>query len=186
VAFGDLYLQDVREYRERQLRGSGLAPLFPLWQMPTKELAQDMIRAGVRAKVTCVDPKKLDRTFVGREFDAAFLADLPAEIDACGENGEFHTFVYDSPVFAGSIPVAIGEVVERDGFVFADVIPWAEVQKSDPGLCGSCRNSRVMTSDRGSQFYRCMLSDVNSRFAKYPRLPMVQCEGWKPVCAENA
>jgi uncharacterized protein (TIGR00290 family) len=121
IAFGDLYLQDIREYRERQLQGTGLKPLFPLWDLPTRELAQQMIQAGLRAKITCVDPNKLDRSFAGREFDAAFLADLPAEIDACGENGEFHTFVYDAPVFTSQIPVETGEVVERDGFVFVDV-----------------------------------------------------------------
>ena len=123
MAFGDLFLEDVRQYREKQLNGSGLTPLFPVWGIPTRALAQQMSASGVRAKVTCVDPKKLDRSFAGREFDAKFLADLPAEVDACGENGEFHTFVYDSPDFSHPIPIQSGEVVERDGFVFADLLP---------------------------------------------------------------
>lgn len=122
VAFGDLYLQDVREYRERQLQGTGLQPLFPLWHLPTNELARNMISTGIRAKITCVDLKKLDRSFAAREFDLALLADLPAGIDACGEDGEFHTFVYAAPVFSSSISVRTGEIVEREGFVFADVL----------------------------------------------------------------
>lgn len=123
IAFGDLFLEDVREYRERQLQGSGLTPLFPLWGLPTRPLAEQMIACGVRAKVTCVDPKKLDRCFAGREFDRKFLADLPADVDSCGENGEFHTFVYDAPVFTSAISVQGGEILSRDGFVFADVLP---------------------------------------------------------------
>jgi uncharacterized protein (TIGR00290 family) len=123
IAFGDLFLQDIRDYRVRQLQGTGIEPLFPLWQIPTKDLALDMIAAGMRAKVTCVDPSKLARSFAGRDYDLNFLDDLPKEVDSCGENGEFHTFVYDAPVFAEAIPVRSGEVVERDGFVFADVLP---------------------------------------------------------------
>jgi uncharacterized protein (TIGR00290 family) len=123
VAFGDLFLQDVREYRERQMAAAGLEPLFPLWRIPTRQLASEMIHAGVRATVTCVDPSKLDRSYAGREFDAEFLESLPPQCDPCGENGEFHTFVYDAPVFAAPIDVRIGEIVERDGFVFADVLP---------------------------------------------------------------
>jgi uncharacterized protein (TIGR00290 family) len=123
IAFGDLFLQDIREYRERQMEATGLQPLFPVWQIPTRELAWEMIRAGVRAKVTCVDPAKLDRSFAGREFDAELLNSLPDRVDPCGENGEFHTFVYDAPVFSSAIKVEVGEIVERDGFVFADVLP---------------------------------------------------------------
>lgn len=123
VAFGDLFLQDVREYRERQLQATGLKPLFPLWQLPTTELAREMIAGGIRAKITCVDPTKLDKSFAGREFDVALLDDLPTTVDACGENGEFHTFVYDAPVFTRPIAVEMGEILERDGFVFADVVP---------------------------------------------------------------
>ena len=123
VAFGDLYLQDVRDYRVRQLQGSGLQPLFPLWQIPTEQLGRDMIAAGVRAKITCVDPAKLAKSFAGHEYDLRLLQALPAGIDLCGENGEFHTFVYDAPVFSRPIGVRTGEVVERDGFVFADLVP---------------------------------------------------------------
>lgn len=122
IAFGDLFLRDIREYRERQLSGTGLEPLFPVWELPTAELASDMIRGGIKAKVTCVDPTKLDRSFAGRDFDAALLTALPASVDPCGENGEFHTFVYDAPVFSRPIDVRTGEIVERDGFVFADVL----------------------------------------------------------------
>ena len=123
MAFGDLFLQDIREYRESRLRGTCLEPVFPLWLLPTPELARDMIAGGVKARITCVDPKQLDRSFAGREFDAAFLEDLPPEIDRCGEKGEFHTFVYDAPVFDRAIAVEGGEILERDGFVFADVLP---------------------------------------------------------------
>jgi uncharacterized protein (TIGR00290 family) len=123
IAFGDLFLQDVRAYRERQLQGTGLAPLFPIWGLPTRELAGEMIREGLKAKLTCVDPSKLDRSLAGAEFDIALLKDLPSGIDPCGENGEFHTFVYDAPVFSHPIRICNGEVVERDGFVFADVLP---------------------------------------------------------------
>jgi uncharacterized protein (TIGR00290 family) len=123
LAFGDLFLQDIRAYREQQLEGSGLKPIFPVWQMATARLAADMIAAGVRAKITCVDPSKLDKSFAGCDFDADFLKCLPEGVDPCGENGEFHTFVYESPVFRHPIKVKTGEIVERDGFVFADVIP---------------------------------------------------------------
>ena len=123
VAFGDLFLQDIRDYRERQLAGTGLSPIFPVWQIPTGELARELIRAGVKAKVTCIDPAKLDASFAGREYDDAFLDSLPPGIDPCGENGEFHTFVYAAPVFSSAIPVKTGARVERDGFVFADVVP---------------------------------------------------------------
>jgi len=123
VAFGDLFLQDIRDYRERQLQGTGLEPLFPVWEIPTAQLARDMIAAGVKAKITCVDPAQVDRSFAGRDFDQALLDSLPPGVDPCGENGEFHTFVYDAPVFSRPIEVRLGEIVERDGFVFADVIP---------------------------------------------------------------
>ena len=123
IAFGDLFLEDIREYRERQLLGTGLEPLFPLWRLPTNDLAREMIGGGVKSRVTCVDPKKLDRSFAGREFDASFLSQLPPAVDPCGENGEFHTFVYDAPVFSRPLAINNGEVVERDGFVFADVLP---------------------------------------------------------------
>jgi len=123
IAFGDLFLQDIRDYRERQLQGTGLEPLFPVWEIPTTKLARDMIAAGVKAKITCVDPAQVDSTFAGRDFDQDLLDSLPHGVDPCGENGEFHTFVYDAPVFSSPIAVSMGEIVERDGFVFADVLP---------------------------------------------------------------
>lgn len=122
IAFGDLFLQDIRDYRERQLQGTGLEAVFPVWHIPTGELATAMIRSGLKAKVTCVDPAKLDRSFAGREFDPSFIEDLPPGVDACGEYGEFHTFAYDAPVFSRPIHVQTGEILERDGFVFADVM----------------------------------------------------------------
>jgi len=123
VAFGDLFLQDIRDYRVRQLQGSGLIPLFPVWQIPTEQLGRDMIAAGLKAKLTCVDPSKLAKSFAGRDYDLPLLQALPAGVDPCGENGEFHTFVYDAPVFSRPIGVQSGEVVERDGFIFADLLP---------------------------------------------------------------
>ena len=123
VAFGDLFLEDVRDYRVRQMAGTGLELLFPAWGIPTDSLAREMIAGGVKAKITCVDPRKLDASFAGRDFDKAFLEELPATVDPCGENGEFHSFVYDAPVFSSAIDVRAGEVLERDGFVFADILP---------------------------------------------------------------
>lgn len=123
IIFGDLFLEDIRRYREERLAGTGVLPVFPIWAMPTRELAREMVEAGLRARVTCVDPRQLPRSFAGREFDAEFLADLPPTVDPCGERGEFHTFVYDGPMFNRSIEVRQGEIVERDGFVFADLLP---------------------------------------------------------------
>ncbi|HEY1984194.1 MAG TPA: ATP-binding protein [Terracidiphilus sp.] len=123
IAFGDLFLQDIRDYRVKQLQGTGLEPLFPVWKIPTEQLGREMIAAGVKAKITCVDPSKLSKAFAGRDYDLPLLDALPVEIDPCGENGEFHTFVYESPVFSRPIGVLSGEVIERDGFVFADVLP---------------------------------------------------------------
>ena len=125
IAFGDLFLADIRAYRERQLSGTGLEPLFPLWQIPTDQLAQDMIRSGLRARLVCVDPKALTPDFAGRDFDEQLLRDLPAGVDPCGENGEFHSFAYAGPMFRQPIPIVSGERVERDGFWFADLLPGA-------------------------------------------------------------
>lgn len=122
VAFGDLFLEDVRRYREERLAGSGLEPLFPIWKTKsTLALAQDMVAAGLRATLTCVNPSQLDRAFAGRTFDQSLIADLPAGVDPCGENGEFHSFAHSGPMFNHPIPVQLGEVVDRDGFVFADL-----------------------------------------------------------------
>lgn len=123
MAFGDLFLADIREYRQRMLAGSGIVPTFPLWGQRTDVLAADMCDAGVRAVITCVDPRVLPAEFAGRAFDAQFLADLPRSVDPCGERGEFHTFVWDAPGFSSPIGIEVGEVVERDGFVFCDVLP---------------------------------------------------------------
>ncbi len=122
IAFGDLFLEDIRKYREDNLRGTGLEPIFPLWGEPTAALAGEMIDGGLRAILTCVDPRVLDRSFAGRAFDRALVADLPAGIDPCGENGEFHSFVHAGPMFREPIAVRPGVIVERDGFVFADVV----------------------------------------------------------------
>ncbi|HEV2316372.1 MAG TPA: ATP-binding protein [Thermoplasmata archaeon] len=123
VAFGDLYLEEVRRYREQNLGKAGLRGIFPLWGLPTAELARTMIASGLRATLSCVDPRRLPASFAGREFDATLLDDLPPGVDPCGENGEFHTFVHDGPMFDAPIRLHHGEVVERDGFVFADLRP---------------------------------------------------------------
>ena len=130
IAFGDLFLEDVRRYREERLAGTSLTPLFPLWKTkPTRHLAEEMIDAGLRGCLTCVDPRALPAAFAGRQFDRALLADLPEGVDPCGENGEFHSFVWDGPMFARPVPIAVGERVSRDGFEFADVVP-VEVSSS--------------------------------------------------------
>ncbi len=121
IAFGDLFLEDVRRYREDRLRGTGITPLFPLWGEATHRLAREMMAAGLKACLTCIDPKRLDAGLIGRDFDARLLDELPAEVDPCGERGEFHTFVSDGPMFERPLPIQIGEIVERDGCVFADV-----------------------------------------------------------------
>ena len=123
MVFGDLHLADVRRYREQMLAPTGIAPVFPLWGRPTAELAGEMLDRGVRATLTCIDPRQLDPVLVGRPYDRALLEALPPSVDPCGENGEFHTFVHDGPGFAHPVVVSAGEVVERDGFVFADLLP---------------------------------------------------------------
>ncbi|ORU89744.1 MAG: ATP-binding protein [Cycloclasticus sp. symbiont of Poecilosclerida sp. M] len=122
MAFGDLYLEDIRQYRIDNLKPTGLEPLFPLWLKATKQLAQAMLAGGLKTRITCVDPKQIPMSFCGREFDQQFLDDLPEGVDPCGENGEFHSFAYAGPMFKHEIKITSGEVVERDGFVFADLI----------------------------------------------------------------
>lgn len=123
MIFGDLFLEDIRAYREERLAQAGMTGVYPLWGRNTAGLAADMIASGLVAHLTCIDPRRLDRSFAGRQFDQALLDDLPDGVDPCGENGEFHTVVTAGPMFDASIPVAPGEIVERDGFIFADVVP---------------------------------------------------------------
>ena len=130
VAFGDLFLEDVRRYREERMAPTGLRPLFPLWGRPTRPLAEEMIDGGLRARLSCVDPRALDASFAGRSFDRELLSALPPEVDPCGERGEFHTFAFDGPMFSRPVPVTVGEVVTRDGFVFADLLPEATTSRT--------------------------------------------------------
>jgi uncharacterized protein (TIGR00290 family) len=122
VVFGDLFLRDIRAYRERMLADTGLEPVFPLWDLPTAALARQMIAGGLRARLACIDGKVLDASFAGREFDAPLLADLPPTVDPCGENGEFHTFVYDGPMFRQPIAIESGAVHEDGDFIFSDLL----------------------------------------------------------------
>ncbi len=129
IAFGDLFLTDVRAYRERQLKDTGLKPLFPIWGIPTDQLAREMVNSGLRARLVCVDPKQLSPEFIGRDFDQRLLDELPPGVDPCGENGEFHSFAYAGPMFSRPIAIATGEKVERDGFWFCDVLPSVAVEE---------------------------------------------------------
>ena len=122
-AYGDLFLEDVRNYREEQLKGSGIKPVFPLWGIPTDKLSREMISNGLRTVITCIDPRQTPKEFIGKEFDGRFLDSLPGTIDPCGENGEFHSFAFDGPMFKERIEILVGDVVHRDGFVFADLVP---------------------------------------------------------------
>ncbi len=122
IAFGDLFLEDVRRYREDRLRGTGLEPIFPIWRLDTRELISEMIDAGLRARIVCVDPTKLPAEFAGRDLNHDLVRRLPASVDPCGENGEFHTFAYAGPMFYDPIPVENGTSVTRDGFVYTDVV----------------------------------------------------------------
>lgn len=123
MIFGDIFLEDVREYRIRMMKGTGIEPLFPLWGRNTTELAQKIIESGIKAKISCVDPSKVDKTLGGADFDLEFLKSLPDDVDPCGENGEFHTFVYDAPFFNEPVNVRKGESVFREGFYFTDLVP---------------------------------------------------------------
>lgn len=158
IAFGDLFLRDIRAYREKQLEGSGLTPIFPLWEIPTRALAEEMIGGGLKAKLTCIDPKHLNREFAGRDFDLRLLTELPAAVDPCGENGEFHSFAYAGPMFDREIKVKCGEIVERDGFVYADLEGVIEKplttkdtkEKQDQNRLTANRNQpRARTSSQG-------------------------------------
>jgi uncharacterized protein (TIGR00290 family) len=127
VAFGDIFLEDLRAYREKNLARIGMTALFPIWKRDTRELIRSFHAARFRAIAACVDPKILDRSFAGRELDEQFFRDLPHNVDPCGENGEFHTFVFDGPIFRNPIPVRAGEVLERDSFVYCDLLPAAAI-----------------------------------------------------------
>ena len=134
VAFGDLFLEDIREYREAKLSGTGITPLFPLWRTPTDKLAKDMISGGLRALVTCVDPQQLPASFAGREFNEEFLLTLPHHVDPCGERGEFHTFALDGPMFSKPVAVELGEIIEREGFIYADLLPVTDRALANAGF----------------------------------------------------
>lgn len=122
-AFGDLFLEEVRQYREENLKGTGITPIFPLWGRPTDELSREMVTGGLKAMVTCTDPKCLSGEFAGREYDAALLEALPDGVDPCGEKGEFHSFAFDGPMFQKPIGISLGKTVRRDGFDFTDLLP---------------------------------------------------------------
>jgi uncharacterized protein (TIGR00290 family) len=129
MGFGDIFLRDLRAYREANLARVGMSALFPLWDVDTRELAAGFLADGFRARTACIDPRKLDKSFAGRELDADFFRELPIEVDPCGENGEFHTFVFDGPIFRWPVPVVTGQVVERDSFVFCDLLPDSQGEK---------------------------------------------------------
>ena len=121
-AFGDLFLEDVRNYREEKLKDSGIKAIFPIWGTPTNELSREMINSGLRTVITCINPRQTPKEFIGKEFDDSFLDSLPETIDPCGENGEFHSFVFDGPMFKEQINIVVGDIVQRDDFIFADVL----------------------------------------------------------------
>ncbi|WP_296058485.1 adenine nucleotide alpha hydrolase [uncultured Amphritea sp.] len=123
MAFGDLYLEDIRAYRENNLAGTGITALFPLWQIPTGQLSREMLNGGLKTVITCVDPKQAPAELAGREYNQAFIDGLPDSVDPCGENGEFHSFVFDGPMLRHKIDITVGEIVTRDNFVFADLLP---------------------------------------------------------------
>jgi uncharacterized protein (TIGR00290 family) len=133
-AFGDLLLEDVRRYREARLADTGITPLFPLWGTPTADLSQTMVSSGLRAIVTCVDPRKLPRDFAGQGYNESFLRRIPAGVDPCGENGEFHTFAFDGPMFERAVNVSFGETVSRDGFIFVDLTPGQPLTTACPAI----------------------------------------------------
>ena len=155
IIFGDLFLEDVRAYREKQLARCGMTPVFPLWGRDTRQLAEEMMAGGLSAYLTCIDPRHLDRAFAGRRFDEDLLAALPRDVDPCGENGEFHTFANAGPMFRTRLPVTVGEIVERDGFVFADLLPRAAElppgsRSSQPQTSPSFRRARTRSTRAAS------------------------------------
>ena len=123
IAFGDLFLEDIRRYREESLAGTGIVPVFPLWGMPTDELSKEMVNSGLRAKITCIDPRHLSAEFAGHEYDRIFLEQIPDTIDPCGEKGEFHSFAYGGPMFMNELNIRVGETVTRGGFIYTDILP---------------------------------------------------------------
>lgn len=131
-AFGDLFLEDIRNYREQKLSSCGIKPVFPIWGSPTDALAKEMINNGLKTIITCIDPKQIPQEFVGKEFNDKFLASLPESVDPCGENGEFHSFVYDAPMFNSPIQISVGEIIHRDNFIFADLLPATAIH---PQVC---------------------------------------------------
>ena len=167
IAFGDLFLADIRAYRERQLQGTRLEPIFPLWHVPTDQLAREMIGGGLRARLTCVDTRVLSPDFSGREFDAQLLDDLPPTVDPCGERGEFHTFCYAGPMFSRALSVSRGELVMRDGFAFCDLLECEPRINTDEH--GSRKGIRGLTPDLQSEI--CNLKSSKSAFIRAnPRL----------------
>ena len=171
VVFGDLFLEDLRQYRESKLAEIGMKAVFPLWGRDTHALAREMVDAGVRATLTCIDPRKLGRSFAGRSFDADLLSDLPEGVDPCGENGEFHTFVHAGPMFTRKMAIEVGEVVERDGFVFADLLPLP----FPASLCHSCAAPPRYVRTASSTFVLCPLLPN-----KYPPQPVTACSAFRP------
>ena len=123
IAFGDLFLEEIRSYREESLAGTGITALFPLWGIPTDELSKEMVTCGLRAKITCIDPRYLPAEFAGHEYDSTFLEQIPDSVDPCGEKGEFHSFAYDGPMFKNKLNIRVGETVTRGGFVYTDLLP---------------------------------------------------------------
>jgi len=134
VGFGDIFLRDLRAYREENLARVRMSAVFPLWDVDTRELTTRFLADGFRARIACIDPRKLDESFAGRELDADFFRELPIEVDPCGENGEFHTFVFDGPIFRSPVPIVTGQVVERDSFVFCDLLPDSQGEKQCPSV----------------------------------------------------
>jgi len=168
IAFGDLFLEDIRRYREERMAGTGIAPIFPLFGRPTAALAREMIDEGLRARITCVDEKQLEPSFVGREFDRALLDELPSSVDPCGERGELHTFVYDGPMFARPVLVKLGEITSRDGFTYADLLP--DDLPFPESLCHRCAAPPKYVRSERSTFILCPLLPN-----KYPPQPVRQC-----------